>query len=63
MDKVSRLLVMSVLPHGTDSSVEETPLDRELQSKELGRIMGEAYPQPFIFLGYVVTTPHAPRRE
>ncbi|EIW84131.1 hypothetical protein CONPUDRAFT_119753 [Coniophora puteana RWD-64-598 SS2] len=38
---------------------EEDPLDRELQSKELARIMAEAYPQPTIFLGYVVTKPHA----
>lgn len=30
---------------------EEDPLDRELQSKELGRIMREAYPRPVIFLG------------
>lgn len=42
---------------------EETPLDRELQSKEVGRIMGELYPQPVIFLGYLVTRPHAPRRK
>ncbi|KAI0788033.1 Frag1/DRAM/Sfk1 family-domain-containing protein [Fomes fomentarius] len=40
---------------------EETPLDRELQSKELARIMAESYPQPVIFLGYVVTKPHAAR--
>ncbi|KAI9001545.1 Frag1/DRAM/Sfk1 family-domain-containing protein [Trametes punicea] len=40
---------------------EETPLDRELQSQELARIMSESYPEPVIFLGYVVTKPHAPR--
>ncbi|CDO76509.1 hypothetical protein BN946_scf184361.g8 [Trametes cinnabarina] len=40
---------------------EETPLDRELQSTELARIMSESYPGPVIFLGYVVTKPHAPR--
>ncbi|KAI0784469.1 Frag1/DRAM/Sfk1 family-domain-containing protein [Abortiporus biennis] len=40
---------------------EETPLDRELQSTELARIMSEVYPQPLIFLGYVVTKPHAAR--
>ena len=40
---------------------EETPVDRELQSKELARIMAESYPQPVIFLGYVVTKPHAKR--
>ncbi|SDA02991.1 BZ3500_MvSof-1268-A1-R1_Chr11-1g03251 [Microbotryum saponariae] len=38
---------------------EEDSLDRELQSKELGRIMSEAWPRPVIFLGYVVTLPHA----
>ncbi|KAH9846239.1 Frag1/DRAM/Sfk1 family-domain-containing protein [Lenzites betulinus] len=40
---------------------EETPLDRELQSQELARIMSTAAPRPLIFLGYVVTKPHAPR--
>jgi len=40
---------------------EETPLDRELQSKELARIMAATFPKPVIFLGYVVTKPHAPR--
>jgi hypothetical protein len=44
------------------SRLEETPLDRELQSKELARIMSAAYPKPVIFLGYVVTLPHAERR-
>ncbi|KAH9810470.1 hypothetical protein DFH28DRAFT_1085703 [Melampsora americana] len=40
---------------------EEDLIDRELQSIELARIMREAYPRPFIFLGYVVSKPHAPR--
>ena len=40
---------------------EETPLDRELQATELARLMNESYPNPVIFLGYVVTTPHASR--
>jgi len=40
---------------------EETPLDRELQAAELARIMSKSYPQPVIFLGYVVTKPLAPR--
>ncbi|KAJ7931407.1 Frag1/DRAM/Sfk1 family-domain-containing protein [Mycena leptocephala] len=40
---------------------EEDPLDRELQSTELARIMAASYPRPVIFLGYVVTKPHAPR--
>ncbi|KIP11062.1 hypothetical protein PHLGIDRAFT_21941 [Phlebiopsis gigantea 11061_1 CR5-6] len=40
---------------------EETPLDRELQAKELARIMSSVYPEPVIFLGYVVTKPHAAR--
>ena len=41
---------------------EETPIDRELQSKGLARIMTEAYPRPVVFLGYVVTKPHDPSR-
>jgi hypothetical protein len=40
---------------------EETPLDRELQATELARIMSASYPDPLIFLGYVVTDPHAKR--
>ncbi|THV03171.1 hypothetical protein K435DRAFT_748130 [Dendrothele bispora CBS 962.96] len=40
---------------------EEDPLDRELQSKELARIMASSYPKPVIFLGYIVSKPHAPR--
>ncbi|KAH9178360.1 hypothetical protein EDB89DRAFT_2064132 [Lactarius sanguifluus] len=40
---------------------EETPLDRELQATELARIMSASYPDPLIFLGYVVTSPHAER--
>lgn len=54
--------------HGTPVTVvvahngqEEDPLDRELQSQELARIMAKTYPQPVIFLGYVVTHPHAQR--
>ena len=42
-------------------ATEETPLDRELQATELARIMAESYPNPVIFLGYVVTHPLAPR--
>ena len=42
-------------------SAEETPLDRELQAIELARMMSESYPDPVIFLGYVVTQPHALR--
>lgn len=40
---------------------EEDALDRELQTTELARILSDAYPHPAIFLGYVVTKPHAPR--
>ena len=40
-------------------NAEEDRLDRQLQSTELGRLMAEAYPMPTIFLGYVVTRPHA----
>ncbi|KAJ8072662.1 Protein cwh43 [Marasmius tenuissimus] len=42
---------------------EETPLDRQLQSQELGRIMASHYPKPTIFLGYVVTNPGAPKPQ
>ncbi|CAO3617811.1 unnamed protein product [Cunninghamella blakesleeana] len=35
---------------------EEDPLDRELQTTELARIM-KTSPNPFVFLGYVVTQP------
>jgi hypothetical protein len=42
---------------------EEDPLDRQLQSAELARIMATSYPRPVIFLGYVVTHPLAPKRE
>jgi hypothetical protein len=40
---------------------EEDALDRELQTTEIARILREAYPHPAIFLGYVVTKPHAER--
>jgi hypothetical protein len=44
-------------------SPEEDPLDRELQSKELARIMAASYPRPVVFLGYVVSKPLASRRR
>ncbi|KAI9567300.1 Frag1/DRAM/Sfk1 family-domain-containing protein [Boletus coccyginus] len=54
--------------HGTEITVvvshngqEEDPLDRELQSKELARIMAASYPRPVVFLGYVVSKPLTPR--
>lgn len=40
---------------------EETPLDRQLQTEYIAKIASELYPQPFVFLGYVVTKPHAER--
>ncbi|GAA5895742.1 hypothetical protein JCM6882_001368 [Rhodosporidiobolus microsporus] len=40
---------------------EEDPVDRELQSKELARLMGEGWPRPTIFIGYLVTKPHQER--
>ncbi|EJU04855.1 hypothetical protein DACRYDRAFT_20468 [Dacryopinax primogenitus] len=40
---------------------EEDVLDRQLQSTELGRLMAEWYPEPTIFLGYVVSKPKADR--
>jgi hypothetical protein len=42
---------------------EEDPLDRELQATELARLMASTFPDPVIFLGYVVTKPQAKRRE
>ncbi|EIN04946.1 hypothetical protein PUNSTDRAFT_92401 [Punctularia strigosozonata HHB-11173 SS5] len=51
-------LVTAVVAH---NGQEETPLDRELQATELARIMSASYPRPVIFLGYVVTKPHAAR--
>jgi hypothetical protein len=42
---------------------EEDALDRELQSKELARIMAASHPRPVIFLGYVVTKPLDTRRK
>ena len=47
----------------TDFALEEDALDRELQSRELARIMEQSYPDPVIFLGYVVSKPHAPYRK
>jgi len=38
---------------------EEDPLDRELQSFELARLLRESWPRPALFLGYLVTRPHA----
>lgn len=34
---------------------EEDALDRQLQTEALAKVMGDAYPEPFVFLGYVVT--------
>ncbi|KAJ3021723.1 hypothetical protein HKX48_007892 [Thoreauomyces humboldtii] len=36
---------------------EEDPLDRELQTRTLADIMKKTSPNPFVFLGYVVTHP------
>jgi len=63
MDKVGSEVHMVVNFDLTDMNQEETPLDRELQATELARIMSASYPDPLIFLGYVVTSPHAERRE
>ncbi|GHJ86982.1 hypothetical protein NliqN6_3384 [Naganishia liquefaciens] len=40
---------------------EEDALDRQLQSEALAEIMRAADPEPFVFLGYVVTSVGAPR--
>ncbi|KAF9256349.1 hypothetical protein L218DRAFT_911394 [Marasmius fiardii PR-910] len=55
IDVLSTPVVVIVSHNGQ----EETPLDRQLQSEELGRIMASHYPKPTIYLGYVVTMPHA----
>jgi hypothetical protein len=60
MAKVFRVKV--VLQRCSDVCTEEDAADRELQSKELARIMAAAHPRPVIFLGYVVTKPHGERR-
>jgi hypothetical protein len=54
---------MNFISDLTHPTQEETPLDRELQATELARITSATYPDPLIFLGYVVTDPHAKRRE
>lgn len=40
---------------------EEDALDRQLQSEALAKVMSDAHPEPFLFLGYVVTHVGAPR--
>ncbi|EOQ99993.1 hypothetical protein E3P89_02659 [Wallemia ichthyophaga] len=40
---------------------EESPLDRELQTTEIARIISKTYPDPVLFLGYLVTKPHEER--
>lgn len=39
---------------------EEDALDRALQTDFIAREASKVYPEPFIFLGYLVTKPHAP---
>lgn len=39
----------------------EDALDRELQTTEIARILSETKEQPTVFLGYLVTKPHAKR--
>ncbi|KAF8905015.1 Frag1/DRAM/Sfk1 family-domain-containing protein [Gymnopilus junonius] len=51
--------VLVVVSH---NGQEEDPLDRELQSTELAKIMA-ASTRPVIFLGYVVTKPWSPRPD
>ena len=40
---------------------EEDARDRELQTTRLAELFSRAWPSPALFLGYVVTKPHAPR--
>ena len=60
MGAVVKYFIVCDVNHPT---TEEDPLDRELQSKELARVMASSYPRPVIFLGYVVTKPGASRRK
>lgn len=41
--------------------VEEDPIDRELQTTEIARLLRETAGIPTVFLGYLVTTPGAER--
>ncbi|KAI5987173.1 Frag1/DRAM/Sfk1 family-domain-containing protein [Pisolithus marmoratus] len=69
LSKLAPAIEATLDVYGTEVTVvishngqEEDALDRELQSKELAHIMAKLYPRPVIFLGYVVTKPHASRR-
>ncbi|KAA1467420.1 hypothetical protein DENSPDRAFT_792681 [Dentipellis sp. KUC8613] len=53
LDIYGRNLTVIVAHNGQ----EETPLDRQLQAQELARIMSASYPDPVVFLGYVVSKP------
>jgi hypothetical protein len=57
----TRLLQFPVYRHRNSVFAEEDPLDRELQATALAEIMA-ASTRPVIFLGYVVSKPHAERR-
>ncbi|CAO1623987.1 unnamed protein product [Sympodiomycopsis kandeliae] len=39
---------------------EEDPLDRAMQTDTISREAAKVYPEPFVFLGYLVTKAHAP---
>lgn len=39
---------------------EEDALDRAVQTDFIAREAAKTYPEPFVFLGYLVTKPHAP---
>lgn len=56
-------MLLGSLINARVSLPEEDPLDRELQSIELSRIMATSHPRPVIFLGYVVTKPLDVRRK
>ena len=60
--RCTRNILTTVLYLMLPTITEEDPLDRELQSTELARIMAASHPGPVIFLGYVVTQPMANRR-
>jgi hypothetical protein len=40
---------------------EEDPIDREMQTTELARLLRDTAETPTVFLGYLVTEPHDKR--
>jgi endonuclease/exonuclease/phosphatase family metal-dependent hydrolase len=51
----NKSLLQVVISH---NGQEETPLDRELQAKELGKLFKHNKDEPIIYLGYITSAPH-----